>query len=160
MLLHLLRHAHAGDAAAFEGPDGERPLTDKGQAQAHRLGRFLADRRFHADRIVSSPLVRARETAEIVAGHLAMPVILDDRLGGSLDLATLEALLRDQHDPVRPILVGHDPDMSELVAELSGAAGLPMRKGAFARMEVDRPLRAGAGILRWLLPPDALRSGD
>ena len=158
MLLHLLRHAHAGDPYSFQGPDSERPLTDKGQGQARRLGRFLADRQFVTDLVLASPKVRARETAEIVAGHLAMPVVIDERLGGALDLATLEALLHDQHDPVRPILVGHDPDFSDLLASLSCTAGVPMRKAAFARIEIDRPLKPGAGTLRWLLPPDALKT--
>jgi len=158
MLLHLLRHAHAGDPYAFQGPDSERPLTDKGQGQARRLGRFLADHAFVTDLILSSPKVRARETAEIVAGHLAMPVVIDERLGGALDLGTLEALLHDQDDPIRPVLVGHDPDFSDLLASLSGSAGVPMRKGAFARLEIDRPLTPGAGTLRWLLPPDALKT--
>jgi phosphohistidine phosphatase len=160
MLLHLLRHAHAGDAFTFDGPDAERPLTEKGRSQSRRLGRFLADRKFVTDLVLTSPKVRARETAEIVAGHLAMPVVVDDRLGAAIDLAMLEGILRDQHDPVRPILVGHDPDFSELLAALSCAGGVPMRKGAFARIEVDRPLRAGTGTLRWLLPPDALRTDD
>ena len=159
MLLHLLRHAHAGDPYTFQGPDAARPLTDKGQGQARRLARFLADRRFVTDLILTSPKTRARETAEIVAGHLAMPVVVDERLGGPLVIATLEAILRDQHDPVRPILVGHDPDFSDLLAALSCTAGVPMRKGAFARVEVDRPLKEGSGTLRWLLPPDALKTG-
>lgn len=158
MLLHLLRHAHAGDPFTFQGPDAERPLTDKGQGQARRLGRFLADRKFVTDVVLSSPKVRARETAEIVAGHLAMPVVIDERLGNGLDLAALEAILHDQHDPVRPILVGHDPDLSELLSVLSCTAGVPMRKGAFARIEVERPLKPGSGTLRWLLPPDALKT--
>ena len=55
------------------------------------------------------------------------------------------------------MLVGHDPDFSEFVEALCGAANAPMRKGALARIEVDRPLRAGDGTLRWLLPPDAVR---
>ena len=158
MRLHLLRHADAGDPDTFRGPDAERPLTAKGQGQARRLGRFLADRRFVTDLILSSPKVRAVETAEIVAGHLAMPVVIDDRLGGALDLATLETILHDQHDPVRPILVGHDPDFSELLSVLTGVAGVAMRKGAFARIEVERPLKPGSGTLRWLLPPDALKT--
>ncbi len=53
--------------------------------------------------------------------------------------------------------MGHDPDFSDLVAALCGAAGVPMRKGAFARIEVDRPLQLGTGTLRWLIPPDLLK---
>ena len=60
-------------------------------------------------------------------------------------------------DPERPMLFGHDPDFSDLVDELCGAVNAPMRKGALARIEVDRPLEAGGGTLRWLIPPDALK---
>lgn len=157
MLLHLLRHAHAGDWSAWDGPDAARPLTDKGRAQSERLGRFLAGMGFEPDAIVTSPKVRAAQTADIVAAALGVAVSVDDRLGGPLDLATLEALLDAVGAPERPVLVGHDPDLSELVAVLCGAAGVPMRKGAFARIEVDRPLQAGAGTLRWLVPPDLLK---
>lgn len=159
MYLHLLRHAHAGDAYDWDGPDTTRPLTDKGCAQADRLGRFLADHRFTTDGILTSPKSRARQTAEIVAGHLEAAVVEDARLGGALDLQALDELLADHHDPVAPILVGHDPDCSELVAVLCGAAGVTMRKGAFARIEVPRPFQPGAGTLRWLIAPDLLRPG-
>lgn len=157
MYLHLLRHAHAGDGLAWDGPDAARPLTDKGLAQAKRLGRFLAERRFETDAVLTSPKLRAAQTAEVVASHLALPVVVDERLGGPVGLATLEAILHDHHDPILPVLVGHDPDLSELVAVLCGSAGTPMRKGAFARIEVDRPFQAGAGTLRWLITPDLLR---
>lgn len=159
MLLHLLRHAHAGDPSHFRGPDAARPLSDKGREQSRRLGRFLSDHHFSTDRIVSSPKVRARETADIVAEIVGSSVVVDDRLAGALDLAILEALLDDHDDPQRPILVGHDPDFSELLAALTDTAGVPMRKGAFARIEVDRPVRPGSGTLRWLIPPDALTTG-
>lgn len=79
---------------------------------------------------------------------------IDDRLGGPLDPTVVDELLAEHGDPVRPVLVGHDPDFSDLAALLVGADQLPMRKGALARIEIDRPLRPGAGILRWLVPPD------
>jgi phosphohistidine phosphatase SixA len=81
---------------------------------------------------------------------------IDDRLGEALDLATIERILADAGDPRRPVLVGHDPDFSELVSELVGAP-IPMRKGALARVDLERPLEPGTGELRWLLPPDILR---
>jgi phosphohistidine phosphatase len=156
MLLHLLRHAHAGDPAAWEGPDDVRPLSDKGRAQAERLGKFLARVGFRTDAIVSSPKRRALETAEIVAGHLGTEVTVDDRLAGGVDLAALEAVLEAHGNPGRPMLVGHDPDFSELLGTLCEAE-IPMRKGALARVEVGGALRPGAGILRWLVPPDLLK---
>jgi phosphohistidine phosphatase len=154
--LCLLRHAHAGDRAAWDRPDEERPLTDKGRRQAERIGRLLAAAGFVPDAVLTSPLVRARETAEIVAGLLDLAVGVDPRLGEPLDLGTVDAILADAGDARRPILVGHDPDFSDLVSELVGAP-IPMRKGALARIDVELPLEPGAGELRWLLPPDVLR---
>jgi phosphohistidine phosphatase len=157
MLLHLLRHAHAGDWSTWEGTDAARPLTDKGRSQSERLGRFLAGIAFRPDLLITSPKVRAVETAEVVARLLDASVAVDDRLAAPLDLPTMEAILSSHGDPERPVLVGHDPDFSDLVAALCGAAGVPMRKGAFARIEVDRPLQLGTGTLRWLIPPDLLK---
>ena len=154
--LHLLRHAHAGDPARWSGPDEARPLSAKGEDQAERLGRLLASAGFRPDAIVSSPKIRAARTAEIVGRALGVEVRLDERLGGPLDLVTIEAILFDLDEPERPVLVGHDPDFSELAASLSGAPTLAMRKGAFARIDASRPLEPGAGTLRWLVAPDLL----
>jgi phosphohistidine phosphatase len=154
MELYLLRHAHAGDPGAWDGPDAARPLSEKGERQADRLGRYLSSIGFAPDAIITSPKVRAARTAELVALHLAVPVGSDDRLGGDLSLERLEALLHDAGDPSKPVLVGHDPDFSELVAVLVGALRVPMRKGALARIDLDMPLRPAGGILRWLVPPD------
>ena len=157
--LHFLRHAHAGDPMAWTGPDEVRPLSDKGEKQADRLGRFLAGVRFAPDAIITSPKIRAKQTAEIVAGHLGMSVTVDDRLAGAFDTADVELILRDAGDPSRPVLVGHDPDFSEIVARLAGAGEVPMKKGGFARIDIERPLEPGTGTLRWLVPPDLLTPG-
>jgi phosphohistidine phosphatase len=157
MLLHLVRHADAGDPEAWTGPDAARPLSEKGRAQAERLGVFLADHEFRPDAVITSPKLRASQTAEIVAGHLGVAVTTDDRLGEPLDLAKLDKVLTDAGDPDRPMLFGHDPDFSEFVEELCGGANVPMRKGGLAKVEVDRPLASGGGTLRWVIPPDALR---
>jgi phosphohistidine phosphatase len=155
--LGLLRHAHAGDPAAWDRPDDLRPLTNRGQQQAERLGGFLAAAGFVPDAVLTSPRVRARETAELVADRLGVPVRIDERLGGFLDLATVEAILADAGRPARPVLVGHDPDFSDLLVLLTGSPGLRMRKGAFALLSVERPLTPGSAELRWLVPPDLLR---
>jgi phosphohistidine phosphatase len=154
--LCLLRHAHAGDATRWLDDDDLRPLTEKGRRQAERLARHLAGAGYAPDVVLASPLVRARETAEIAAEVLHAPLRIDARLGGMVDLATLERILADAGDPSRPILVGHDPDFSELVSELVGAP-IAMRKATLARVDVERPLEPGAGELRWLLPPELFR---
>jgi phosphohistidine phosphatase len=158
MLLHLIRHADAGDPESWTGPDAARPLSDKGRAQSERLGAFLAEHDVKADAAITSPKLRAAQSAEIVARHLGIAVTEDERLASSFDLATLDNVLTDANDPERPMLFGHDPDFSDLIAELCGTGNAPMRKGALARIEVDRPLEAGGGTLRWLIPPDALKS--
>ncbi|MEA2653154.1 MAG: phosphohistidine phosphatase [Chloroflexota bacterium] len=155
--LSFLRHAHAGDPESWDGPDETRPLSEKGEKQADRLGRFLAGVGFTPDAIITSPKIRAARTAEIVSTHLGVPYSVDTRLAGALDLDDLERLLREAADPGRPVIVGHDPDFSELVARLVGANRLPLPKGTFARVDVDRPLVPGAGTLRWFVPPDLLK---
>ncbi len=157
--LYLLRHAHAGDPARWTGPDDLRPLSGKGEGQADRLGRLLAARGFAPDAILTSPKVRAVRTAEIVAERLGGSARSDDRLAYVGGLDVLDAILRDAGDPERPLLIGHDPDFSDLLAELTGAP-IPMKKGALARVDADRPLEAGRGVLRWLVPPDLLGGPD
>ena len=157
MELYFLRHAHAGAPGAWDGPDDGRPLSDKGEKQADRLGQFLAGIGFRPDAILTSPKVRAAQTATIVAEHLGLAVVEDARLGGGLSIATLEAILLDAGDPQRTVVVGHDPDFTELVALLCGAAQIPMKKGALARIDASRPLEPDRGTLRWLVPPDLLR---
>jgi phosphohistidine phosphatase len=155
MLLHLLRHAHAGDPEAWGGPDADRPLSDKGRAQADRLGAHLVRIGFRPDAIIASPKARALETAEIVADHLGVSVTEDERLGRMFGADDVAALIDDAGDPQRPVLVGHDPDFSDLLSSLCGSP-IPMRKGAIARIDVPPSMAAGSGTLRWLIPPDAL----
>jgi len=154
--LHLLRHAHAGDPEGWTGDDAARPLSAKGKGQADRLGAFLAGAGFRPDAIVSSPKLRASQTAEIVAGHISVKVTLDERLAGPVDPATVDAILGDLGDPTRPVLVGHDPDFSELLDWLAGTDRLTMKKGAIARIDVPGAVASGDGTLRWLVPPDLL----
>lgn len=154
--LFLLRHADAGDPAAWRGDDADRPLSEKGELQAERLGSFLAEIGFRTDALISSPKLRARRTAEIVGAAIGSAVRLDDRLAGGFDASTVDAILADADHPKRPVLAGHDPDFSELLAWLAGAHNLTMKKGAFARVDVKGPVAGGRATLHWLVPPDLL----
>ncbi|HEX9551071.1 MAG TPA: histidine phosphatase family protein [Candidatus Limnocylindrales bacterium] len=153
--LLLVRHADAGDPLAWSGPDADRPLSRKGEKQAERLAGLLAGLRAAPDALIASPKARAAQTAERIGAALRLEVHLHDGLAGPLDLDVAAAILADHGDPVRPILVGHDPDFSDLASELVGAA-VALRKGALARIDVEPPLAAGEGILRWLVPPELL----
>ena len=158
--LCLLRHAHAGDPMKWAGPDEVRPLTEKGGRQSERLGRFLTAAGFKPDAILTSPKTRAAETAGLVAAALDLHGVIVDELGEPRGLGRGDGLLHSAGAPRRPLLVGHDPDFSTLAAELAGVSELPLRKAALVRIDATRPLRAGAGTLRWLVPPDLLGSED
>lgn len=153
--LYLLRHAHAGDPSEWATDDAQRPLSRRGKRQAERLAQFLAERGFAPDTIVSSPKLRARQTAEILADSIGIAISLDERLARALDEDVLGEIVLGAG--VRSlVLVGHDPDLSDLCATLCGAGYLPLRKGAMARIDASIPLQPGTGVLRWLLPPDIL----
>jgi phosphohistidine phosphatase len=158
--LYLLRHADAGDPEAWSGPDEERPLSDKGRRQSERLAAFLAGLRFRPDLIATSPKLRARETADIVAAALGLPVVSDDLLAGSVDYREVDAILEAHGRPAKAVLVGHDPDFSDLLSGLVGAGDIAMKKGALARIDIVRGIQPGGGALRWLIPPDALKGRD
>jgi phosphohistidine phosphatase len=154
--LYLLRHAHAGDPMKWRGDDALRPLSDKGRDQAERVGRLLKGVGEAPDLLVTSPKVRAAQTAEIVAKALKVDVQVDDRLAGMLDLDVLTDVLLATGPAERPCLVGHDPDFSDLLGVLTGIPYLPLRKGALARVDFEGAVLAGRGTLRLLVPPEIL----
>lgn len=157
MDLYFLRHADAGDPYAWTGEDAARPLSGKGRRQAARLGAHLARIGFEVDVILTSPKLRAFETATIVGEAIGAKPEVDDRLGHALSIEVVNATLAGQEPGRSAMLVGHDPDFSELLAELVGMDDLPLRKGALARLEAPRPLAPGSTVLRWLLPPELLK---
>jgi phosphohistidine phosphatase len=154
--LLFLRHADAGDPLAWQGPDEDRPLSPKGERQAERVARQLASIAADPDIILSSPKLRAFQTAEAVAKRLDRKVVIADELGGGFDISTLGWILDEAGGPGRPLLVGHDPDFSGVVSALVGAE-IVVRKGALVRVDATLPLADGQGDLRWLIPPDALK---
>jgi len=154
--LYLLRHADAGDPMTWAGDDAERPLSSKGRRQAKRLGRLLAGIKLRPDVILTSPKIRAADTAKIVGKAVSVKPQKDDRLGTSVELGDLAGLLAGNKAARRVVLVGHDPDFSTLASSLTGAA-IELKKGAIARIDLaDGGPRAGGGALRWLVPPGVL----
>jgi phosphohistidine phosphatase len=125
-VLWLLRH---GDAA--EGsPDAERPLTDKGKEQARAAGCALHALGVKIDACLASPRVRAMETARIACEPLGLEPQLEPKLsGGPFDAEALAAGLGDE-----VLLVGHDPDFSTAVHDLTGAQ-VRMKKGGLAGVQ-------------------------
>lgn len=158
--LHLLRHAHAGDPDGWTGDDAARPLSKKGRRQSEQLGVHLVAIAFQTDAIVSSPKLRARETAEIVAAALGVEVRLEERLAGGVGVEDLEQILKAAGNPDRPVLVGHDPDFSSLLVDLSGGGRLGLPKAGMACLQLSRPVEYGQATLRWLLTPEVVPDSD
>ena len=122
MRLFIVRHAKAAPGA----PDELRPLTEDGRAAARDLGKRLAGERL--DAVVSSPLLRARETAEAIARAAGLELEIDERLTPGADATAVRALVQGRGETV--VVVGHQPDCSEIVLELTGRQ-VPFATGAF-----------------------------
>lgn len=158
VLLHLLRHAHAGDPGRWSGHDDARPLSERGIGQAEALAELLASRGILPDTIVTSPRERALRTARIVGERLAVAVATDRALAGEPGLAELAAIVAASGGRA-PMLVGHDPWISSALRDLVANDGLTLRKGALASITTSATLRPGRGVLRLLLPPDLAGPG-
>jgi phosphohistidine phosphatase len=159
MKLFFLRHGKAESRSEWRGDDAERPLTPAGEEAMRREAEALRAMDLALDLIVTSPLARARRTAEIVAGELGLGgrLVEDARLASGFDVARLEQILA-AHGPAESVMVvGHEPDFSQTVAELIGGGDVVMKKGGLARVDVAAPA-AGDGELVWLLTPPLLGS--
>lgn len=160
--LLLLRHGKS-DWDADYVDDHERPLADRGQKGARKMGRFLTTARVVPDRALTSSAVRARETLATAAeaGGWSGPA----RVTETLYLPSPEAVLREiQAEPDSAqtlIVVGHEPTWSALVSRFIGGGNVEMKTAAVARVdfEADRwaDVAFGRGVLAFLLPPRALR---
>jgi phosphohistidine phosphatase len=152
MKLYLVRHGTATDIAAS---DAERELTREGREEARIVGAALAELGVKPSRVWSSPLVRARQTAEIVAQVTKFrgEVELLDELTNGTSTTTLFKVLQSYSSPEEILLVGHMPSLSEHLAALIGSKnpqGLPFGKGSVACVDLDE-LRPGHGQLRWFM---------
>jgi phosphohistidine phosphatase len=153
MNLYFLRHGIAEDDSP-DGTDASRQLTDEGvsKLRASRLG--FARLGVRVDLLLTSPLVRARQTAEIVGPMVGVAPEVADALAPGCDAASLLALL-DGRGAERVMIVGHEPDFSGIIGALTGGSRVVMKKGGLAR--VDLLPGAARGELVWLVPPRGLR---
>lgn len=148
----LIRHGAAEDDAPS---DDERALTRDGRTAVRRVGRTLARRKVRFDAIVASPLVRAVQTAEIIAGAVGFrgAVVIHRGLRPMAAATRIRSLLA-RCGGRRVALVAHEPILSAVLADLVGASRMP----ALAKAEVVRvrmPAGAtGPGQARWRIAPD------
>lgn len=157
MKVYFLRHGIAADREAFDGDDFDRPLTDEGCERMRRVGKAMAKLQISPDVIVTSPLVRAKQTAKIVAAALKLDgkLVEDQRVAEDFSVEQLAQILADHAKADAIMLVGHEPDMSALVGRLTGGSDIDLKKGGLALVELQ-DASSTSGQLQWLVPPKVL----
>ena len=159
--LYLIRHAIAEERGDKWPDDNLRPLTTEGALLMRKAAKGLARLGVTFDVVLASPLVRARQTAEIVAGAFdpRPSVVTADSLALDGTYADVLAELQ-KHSRHRSIaLVGHEPNIGELAARLAGGRRpFEFKKGAVCGIGIASIPPAGPGALRWFLTPAILRA--
>lgn len=159
--LYLVRHAVAAERGEDYPDDAKRPLTSAGIARMRKATKGLAALDVSFDLILTSPLVRARQTADILAHGLpgSPPLEQTDALAPAGTSAAVIKQLGHHMRLARIALVGHEPNIGELAATLIGArAPLPFKKGAVCRIDFEVFPPKGAGALVWFATPKMLRA--
>jgi len=158
--LYLVRHAIAAERGPEWPDDTKRPLTEIGVSRFKEVVEGLVWLGVEIDEIFASPLVRARQTATLLATGLAnkMTVKMLEALAPGHPPRSVMSELSKAAKRHRIALVGHEPGLGELAAHLIGAPRpLPFKKGGVAHITVQGLTARRAGELTWLLPPKVLR---
>ena len=148
MKLCFLRHGEA-DWPNWTKPDDERPLTERGRKEMKRVAKFLERLQLIPDSILTSPLPRASQTAEIVGQRLGIELQVEPALAHGFNLERLRRLLA-KRDTETVMIVGHEPEFSEVIGELTGGK-IKISKAGVALLEINRSCISGT--LLWLFPP-------
>jgi len=159
MDIYFLRHASAGHYHPA-GDDDKRPIDKTGEQQSHDVGRALAALGLELDAIISSPLTRALQTAEIAAAELGHKdkILIDGALRPEASYEEFEGLLARYAKKKAILVVGHNPSMTDFLHRiLSGdsAEFIDFKKGAVAKVEKDGRQPPG---LKWLLTRKVVRA--
>jgi phosphohistidine phosphatase SixA len=151
MVIYFLRHA---DAEADQGSDFNRKLTSKGLAQAEKVAKFCVRNGLLPDVILSSPVVRARQTAEILSQSTGMTPTLVDWLACGMEPRTLLQEIKAFKDKIHIFLVGHEPDFSSSIAALIGhpdANAIMVKKSSLTAVDMAW-IESGSGSIQFSIP--------
>ena len=158
--LYLIRHGVAAERGKQWPDDSSRPLTPAGIARLKKEAHGLMALGVTFEQIITSPLVRARQTADAFADVLKNkpPIANSDALAPAGTPAAVIQEISKHVRKARVALVGHEPNMGELAAQLVGAKSpIEFKKGAICRIDFDVLPPKGVGMLRWFLTPQMLR---
>jgi len=159
--VYLIRHGVAEERGEDWPDDSKRPLTPEGISRLQKSARGLNAIGVTFDQIVSSPLVRARQTADVFSQDLKSkpPIATSDALApAGAPPAVIQEITKHVRK-ARVALVGHEPNLGELAALLIGArTPLEFKKGGICRIDLAMLPPKGGGMLRWFLTPKMLRT--
>ena len=159
--LYLIRHGIAAERGLEYPDDSKRPLTSKGIAALREEASGLNELGIAFDLIITSPLTRTRQTADVFAEHLKSKpaVVPSEALAPAGTPAMVIQEIVKHAGKLRVALVGHEPNIGELAARLVGArTSIGFKKGAVCRIDFESLPPKGTGTLRWFLPPKVLRA--
>ena len=160
MEIYILRHGIAVNRGTpGYKKDSDRPLTPEGEEKVHQIAKAMLAMELKFDLILSSPYLRSKQTAQIVAAELDEEVTLTDLL--TPDGNPLE-LIRELNDekPQSVLLVGHEPYLSGLISVLvtgESKAAIELKKGGLCKLSADRVAFGQCATLNWLLTPKQMR---
>jgi phosphohistidine phosphatase len=158
MNLYILRHASAGTRRANPVIDVKRPIDKEGKQQSLLVGRFLSTLNVQFDRVVSSPLKRALQTASLVGNETGYDAKIDisPALSPDASVQKFHDLIRSLEKYDNVLVVGHNPNLTVFFGSLLAPnvrVSTRLRKGAIARIDCTRM----PGTLHWLVDPRILR---
>jgi phosphohistidine phosphatase len=159
--LYVIRHALAEEQGEAWPDDAKRPLSEEGMKRFRRASRSLAQIGIEIDVVLTSPLVRTRQTADIFAAAFSPhPAVVNvDALAPDGSPASLISELEKYSRKRGIAIVGHEPGIGELASRLLGIRqAIEFKKGAVCRIDVDALPPKGPGTLRWFLTPKLLRN--
>ena len=159
--IYLIRHGVAEERGDAWPDDTRRPLTERGMDRLRKSARGLARLEVALEVVLTSPLVRAKQTADIVASAFdpRPHIVTADSLAPGGSYQALVADLEKQSRRTSIALVGHEPGMGELAARLAGSRHpFELKKGAVIRIDVDALPPTLPGTLKWFLTPRILRA--
>jgi len=162
MNLFLLRHGIAVELeVAGLATDAARPLTPTGRRQLRHTINAWQAMALRCDVILSSPLVRARQTAEMAAKELEAPLTFAEELkpGGNVE-KLVQKITGLKSSPKNVLLVGHEPDLSQLLSLLvagQAVGGFALKKGGLARLKTEQLTVGKCATLAWLLTPAQMK---
>lgn len=161
--LYIIRHGLAGSRLEDEARDKERPLTKKGKEKMKDIAKGLKKLKISLNTIFSSPLLRAKETADIVNIYCGdkKEVMITEHLSPDASFTALIKVLNKFKDQEKIAIVGHEPFLSSFASYCltkNKNSLLNLKKGGVLKLEIDEMIKPGECKLSWLMEPKQIAS--